>query len=129
MRDFKQAFRQACDIDAALSPAELNAVAKIVVIKLLPKNVFLVKEGEPCLTIGLVSSGMMRHFRTEPHGEITDWIALPITLSTALQSFISGEPSTESIQAIVPTKLYCIPRAPFQKLCEDFPSIKDAWRG
>lgn len=127
MRDFKQVFRKTCDIDATLSPSELNAIANIVVIKVLPKNEFFVKEGEACLTIGLVSSGVMRHFRTEPHGEVTDWIALRMTLSPALQSFVSGQPSTESIQAITPTKLYCIPRAPFQKLCEDFPAIKEAW--
>ena len=133
MHDLKQSFFKSwlncTDLCCSnIGAAEFAAMMNLVVLKSVAKNSFFVKEGQRSSYIAFVATGMMRHFYQEEDKEITKWIALPGTFSTALLSFVTRQPSLENIQAIEDTELYCLSQASWLKLCQDFPAFKDQWR-
>ena len=111
-----------------IGATEFAAMMNLVVLKTIVKDSYFVRKGQRSSYIAFVASGMMRHFYQENGKEITKWIALPGTFSTALLSFVTRRPSLENIQAIEDTELYCLSQGSWLKLCHDFPAFKDQWR-
>ncbi|MGL5889435.1 MAG: Crp/Fnr family transcriptional regulator [Bacteroidia bacterium] len=77
----------------------------------LDKADYFIREGEICREVAFVVSGIFRSFYSAANNdEITYCILFPNVLITAYSSYITGNPSAESIQAISPAELIVLPR-------------------
>lgn len=75
----------------------------------LSKADYFIREGETCKDVAFVLSGILRSFYISDKGEeITYCITFPNNLMTAYSSFITGQSTTENIQAITPVELLII---------------------
>jgi CRP-like cAMP-binding protein len=77
----------------------------------LDKGDYFIREGDVCREVAFVVSGIFRSFYAAANNdEITYCILFPQVLITAYSSYITGNPSSESIQAITAAELIVIPR-------------------
>ena len=86
------------------------------------KNELLVIQGQTSQRTFFVGAGCLRiFFITEAGQEATRYIAFENHFATALSSFISGEPSSEFIQALETSSLLYISHKDFHFLLETIP--------
>lgn len=89
------------------------------------KNDILLSQGQISQRTFFVVKGCLRIFFVNPDGkDSTRYIAFENQLATALVSFITGQPSTEYIQAIENSELLYIEHDDFRNLMEKIPK----WR-
>lgn len=107
------------------TPDELQQITPFFRKKAVAKNTVLLREGAVCKQFYFVVSGCVRlFFRDEKGSEKTRYVMLQNHIGTALSSFSSGKPSTESMEAVCDTELRWISREDFYRLLEEIP----AWR-
>jgi CRP-like cAMP-binding protein len=95
----------------------------------LAKKKFFLKIGERCNQAAFINSGMLRIFYPNDKGEETTcYFALPHEFVTSLSSFITQNPSTENIQAILPTELYVISKQNLEMLYKQIPATQEFGR-
>lgn len=83
----------------------------------LDKADYFIREGEICREVAFVTSGIFRSFYlSATNDEITYCILFPNVLITAYSSYITGNPSAESIQAVSAAELIVIPREKIAQL-------------
>ena len=70
---------------------------------------YFIRKGETCKEVAFIVSGIFRSFYISDKGEeITYCIIFPNNLMTAYSSFITGQSSTENMQAITDVELLII---------------------
>lgn len=109
LREYIQSFQ-------VFSEEELEDVLPLFECKQFKKNEHLVKEGEVCNAITFVESGIFHCYYTLDSEDITYNLAYPDTMISAYASFITGEVSTESIQAIMPAKVWILEKSKIESL-------------
>lgn len=83
----------------------------------LAKNAYFAQEGKPCLEVAFVSKGILRSYYSLPDGNmITFCFRFPQDLMASYSSFITGNPSLESIHALAPTELFVIKKEKIEEL-------------
>ncbi len=83
----------------------------------LSKGEFLVKEGTVCNQLAYVNQGILRSFYINEKGEdITYCFCADNDIETSFKSFLLGEPSSISIQALEDTSLLIIDKTDLQLL-------------
>lgn len=93
------------------------------------KNELLLIHGQTSKRTYFVGNGCLRiFFITEDGQEATRYLAFENNFATALGSFISNEPSLESIQALEPTELLYISHKDFYHLLESIPAWEKFYR-
>lgn len=103
-----------------LSEDEINHITQLFTAKTLEKNAFFVKEGEKCNEIAFVQSGIFRSFYTTPEGnDITYCFQFPNNLMASYSSFITGNPSLETMQAISKAELLVIKKEKIEQLAAE----------
>jgi CRP-like cAMP-binding protein len=79
--------------------------------KTLEKNEFFLREGEVCNKAVFINTGCLRYFFTVDGMEKTGQFFFESTWYTDLESFLSGEPSEQNIQALETTQGLVIRKA------------------
>lgn len=106
----------------------LSAVAKKYIdahtfsIK-LSKGDYLVKQGEYCRHIYLISKGVLRSYFRDGKKDITTWITAEQEMVTSIRGFELQEPCRENIQAIEDCELIGAEYKHLQHLYENFPEM------
>jgi CRP-like cAMP-binding protein len=76
-----------------------------------PKNYFLLKKGRPCKYLWFLVGGAVRYFYTDEAGKDSNvWFSFDNDIVTDAPSFVSQQPSNESIQLLEDSELYAIER-------------------
>src|SRR4051812_22857855 len=91
-------------IDSAL----VEKTAASFELLLLGKNEFLVEERGVCPHFCYLESGILQHAIMVSGEEKTTYLALKNTVTSSLNSFLSGEPSRKSIKALADCKLWVL---------------------
>jgi CRP-like cAMP-binding protein len=100
---------------------ELISVSKEISV---PKNTILIKEGERCRNLFFIKKGLMRGYYYDSGKEITHWFAKEEEFATSFYSFITNEPSPETIEALEDGELTQINHADLQSLYTKFPETE-----
>jgi CRP-like cAMP-binding protein len=90
----------------------------------VPKNTILIKEGERCRNLFFIKKGLLRGFYYDQGKEITHWFTKEEEFGTSFYSFITNEPSSETIETLEDCELVQIAHADLQKLYSDFPETE-----
>lgn len=96
---------------------EIGDFVQLTSKRSLSKGDYFIREDQKCKEAAFVISGSLRSFFiSAKEEEITYCITFPNTLMTAYSSFISGQGTTENIQAITPVELLIIQKSAINDL-------------
>lgn len=101
--------------------AELHSIAKKIQA---PKNKILVNTGERCKNLYFIDKGLVRGFYFDNAKEITHWFAKEEEFATSFYSFITNEPSPETIETLEDCELTQIAHADLENLYKSFPETE-----
>lgn len=108
---------------------DLNEILSYFKPLSVEKNELLLTHGQTSKRTYFVGNGCLRiFFITEDGQEATRYLAFENNFATALGSFISNEPSLESIQALESTELLYISHNDFYHLLERIPIWEKFYR-
>lgn len=112
-----------------LSDDEFTICTSFFVSKKLHKKQFLLHEGEVCKHIGFVNSGCLRQYTIDGKGAehiiqfaIEDWWV------SDLNSFLSGKPATENIDALEDSEILLLEKSARDELLNDCPKMEKFFR-
>lgn len=95
----------------------------------LKKEEYFLEVGKRCSQIAFIKSGMLRIFYPNHKGEETTChFSLPNDFVTSFSGFTTQNPSTENIQAILPTEIFVITRQDLDNLYLKVPSTQEFGR-
>ncbi|MEZ4773902.1 MAG: Crp/Fnr family transcriptional regulator [Bacteroidia bacterium] len=98
-----------------------SGLEKIVI----PKKTILLHAGEVCRHAWFIDTGCMRYFYNTYEGmEITGYIFTENAFVSSFGSFVSRQPSTQSIDAIEDSELTVISYAHMRKLYDHIPQME-----
>lgn len=99
---------------------EINHFIQLFTTRTSRKNDFFVLEGQACNEVAFIKSGIFRSFYTSANGDdITYCFRFPNDLIAAYSSFITGNPSLESMQALSPAELLVIRKDKIENLIKE----------
>jgi CRP-like cAMP-binding protein len=99
----------------------INSIAKRFSVQ---KNSTLVKNGERCRNLYFIEKGLIRGFYYEEGKEITHWFGKENEFATSFYSFITNEPSPETIESLEDCELIQITYSGLQDLYKKFPETE-----
>jgi len=100
-----------------LTDSEVDYFISQTVNQSLNKGDYFIKEGETCMQVSFVLSGILRSYRTTNKGEeITYCLTFPNVFVTAYSSFITENKTQENIQAIDNVELITIEKRKLENL-------------
>lgn len=91
------------------------------------KGEYFQKENTVCKKIGFLVQGKLRHFYRIEGKDQTRWVSLENNFVTSFASFVSQQPSLDNIVCIEACELLVAPKAAFEKLKQDFPTVYNLW--
>jgi len=94
----------------------------------LPRKHLLLKKGKVCNFLYFVEKGLARNFFEEDNKELTNDIVLEGELLVSFASFISRQPSMETIELLEDSVLYAIHYDDLQKLYNTYPLMERTGR-
>jgi len=94
----------------------------------LPKKHILLKKGKVCNYFYFVEKGLARNFFEEDGRELTNDIVLEGELLISFSSFISRQPSMETIELLEDSVLYAIHYDDLQQLYKTYPALEHTGR-
>jgi CRP-like cAMP-binding protein len=100
---------------------EINSISKEVTVV---KNSMLVNHKERCRHIFFIKKGLMRAYYYDEGKEITNWFAQEEEFATSFYSFITNEPSAETIETLEDCELIQIAHSDLQNLYKKFPETE-----
>jgi CRP-like cAMP-binding protein len=102
---------------------EIEQVINLGTKKTLNKGDFFIRQGEMCKEVAFIVSGTLRsYYVTEKGEEISYCITFPNNFMTAYSSFITGQRTEETIQAITQVELIMIPKSTIDALANEHPN-------
>ncbi len=107
-----------------ISEADKTILKQFVIVKKLRKRQYLLQEDDVCRHIAFVSKGMLRSYTTDEKGnERIVQFAPEGWFIADLYSMITGEPSTQNIDAIEDSELVLISTAAQEHLQKAIPEF------
>lgn len=107
-----------------LTPADIDEIIATSSTRWLEKGEYFAKVGRVCNEVAFIKSGILRSFHTNEEGdELTYCITFPDNFMTAYSSFITGAPSVENIQAVIPTELIILKKSDIDRRAEQHISV------
>lgn len=100
---------------------EINSIVKEINVS---KNTILVNHKERCRNLFFIQKGLVRGYYYDEGKEITNWFAQEEEFATSFYSFITNEPSTETIEALEDCQLIQISSNDLQELYKKFPETE-----
>ncbi len=111
-----------------LSAAAQNALEDCFEKVTLPKNDFLLTEGQICRHLYFLESGALRGFYNLDGKEITHWFGFEKDFVTSFHSFITHEPAVENIQLLEGSILWAISKETLTALFNQYHEIERLMR-
>lgn len=111
-----------------LSLAALNALEDCFEKVTLPKNDFLLTEGQICRHLYFLESGALRGFYNLDGKEVTHWFGFEKDFVTSFHSFITHEPAVENIQLLEGSILWAISKETLTALFNQYHEIERLMR-
>ncbi|MBO9730922.1 MAG: Crp/Fnr family transcriptional regulator [Chitinophaga sp.] len=112
-----------------VTDAQLSIILSHFKLQKTVRNQALLSEGEVAKNIFFVNSGCVRVYFIDENGqEATRYLAFENNCVCGLMSFISGKPSHEFIQAVLPGQLLAISRNDFYYLLDTIPAWEKFYR-
>ena len=96
-----QQLRKFLDTLHPLTEAEFTAFVASMERREVAKKDFLLLEGQVCHHIGFIQEGSFRFFFTKDGTELITAFFSPGDFLSNYRSFLTGQPSTHSIQALI----------------------------
>lgn len=93
-----------------------------------PKGFTLIASGSRSPELFFVEKGLLRGFYMLDGKEITNWFGAEGEFATCFYSFITQQPSVETLQVLEDSELVRIPFKTLQKLYVDFPETERVGR-
>lgn len=107
------------------SDQELDTIKKYLTPKKLRKKQYLLQEGDVCKFVAFIEKGALRSYTVDEKGtEHIIQFALEGWLISDLYSFLTGEPSTHTIDAIEDCELVLISKNTHELLLGSFPKYE-----
>jgi CRP-like cAMP-binding protein len=100
---------------------ELSSVSKDISVA---KNTMLIKNDEHCKDLFFIKKGLMRGYYFDDGKEITHWFAKEEEFATSFYSFITDQPSPETIETLEDCELTKINHSDLQNLYANFPETE-----
>lgn len=95
----------------------------------LEKEGYFLKIGKKCNQVAFVNSGILRIYYLNDKGEETTcYFTQPDDFVTSFSSLTTNKPSTENIQAILPTELLVIDKEDLEMLYKKIPATQEFGR-
>ena len=101
-----------------LDSEAIKALKNLAEIETYKKNQYILKQGQRCIKIWFINSGMVRKFHLSNGKEITAWIHIENDTFTSLQSYAQNNQSDEFLQACEDTEVISITKANSEKLAK-----------
>jgi CRP/FNR family transcriptional regulator, anaerobic regulatory protein len=111
-----------------LSPSDEATFIKILELKKLKKKEFLLKEGQVCNKITFINAGCFRLFYNIDGEENNIQFFFENSFHTDYNSFLTGEPSLENMQALEPCEIVQFKKSDLYKLYETNPIFEKIGR-
>lgn len=90
--------------------------------KMLIRDSYYTEVDKFCPGLAFIKSGLVRMFKTDANGkEITQWISVPGSFITDLQSLVFDTPSRWNIQALTDCELYDLNRENYNSINQVIP--------
>lgn len=99
-----------------LDAEEFDYFTSLLRTKSLKKREMLLRNGEDCRDIYFINRGCLRYYYMVNGGEKTAQFFFEDSWYTDYESFLSGDPSENFVDAIEDTELLCLNRESLQKL-------------
>ena len=100
---------------------ELNLISKKAKFK---KGEIIIEVDERCSNLYFIEKGIVRGYYFDEAKEITSWFAEEGDFATSFYSFISKEPSSETIQALEDCEVIQLSYSALQNLYTKFPETE-----
>jgi CRP/FNR family transcriptional regulator, anaerobic regulatory protein len=104
-----------------LNQEEEKAFCAILQVKNLKKKEFLLQEGKICDKISFINKGAVRLFHNIDGEENTIQFFFENSWHTDYESFLTGQPTIENIQALEPCEIVQFNKQNLNKLYEKYP--------
>jgi len=113
----------ALELFAGLAPDVLGRIAALVRIRRYAAGAFVAREGEPCESLYVVRSGLIRYFKTSSDGkeQVLKFLGPGESLDEA--PAVDGGPSPATAQAVEQSELYTLHRADLSALLGSDPTV------
>jgi CRP/FNR family transcriptional regulator, anaerobic regulatory protein len=108
----------------SLSEAAFTAFRDKLTVRELPRKQFLLLPGEVCRFVAFINKGCLRYYYHADGEERTGQFFFENSWYTDYESFLTGQPSRQTIQALESTQLLLIPKTALYQLYDHFPSIE-----
>lgn len=106
-----------------LTDADIEALNAVRRLRMLNKGDYLIKAGRISTEVAFVRQGLLRSYYTKDNGEeITYCFTFEDNFMTAYSSLITGQPTYENIQALVPTELWILQKSDMESLGKKYPN-------
>lgn len=129
LSEAKVALKQFLQQNLNCSETELENILSFWHEEVFDKQALLIEQGSVSSWFYFVSKGCLRLFSITPDGsEKTNHISTENTIITGLSSFISGDDSTEILEAVEDSTVTAIHRADFYKLVDAVAPWADFYR-
>ncbi len=107
----------------ALPPVLKEKIIEGLAIITAEKEEVILSEGQVCKCVWVVLQGLVRAFHYVGETEVTSRLMKPHHIIISVESFYTQTPAFESLQAIEPTRLACMPYQRLDDLYHQFPSF------
>lgn len=87
--------------------------------KCLKKKELFVQQGRVCYDLGMIESGVLRSYIERDDEEFIKDFYFPGSIVVSYKSFLTGEPSIGSIQALEDTRLVTLSGSAYSRLLEE----------
>ncbi|MBV8324966.1 Crp/Fnr family transcriptional regulator [Chryseobacterium sp.] len=105
------------------SENEIKEVLNLFETRKIYKNDYFVREGDHCKEIAFIESGIFRSYYISDEGkDMTYCFRFPNDLMASYSSFISGDPSMETMQAISDSNLLILKKNKIEELVRNRPN-------
>lgn len=119
------AAREALTALSPLGPADWGAVAARLRVRRVSAGGFLLRQGDVCDYLGVLTAGALRTCNVTFDGEErTGWLTVSGMVSTEVLSFYSREPSLEFVEAVADAELAYLTHADLEALCAARPAVE-----
>lgn len=112
------------DIILNIHPIDRSCIEDIIPnlkTKTINKKSIIIKQGEVCKEMFFVRQGVFRNFVVKDGDDITRWFAEDGDIFTSMLSYVEGEPSIASVEALCDSEVYVASLTDVKRVLENSP--------
>ncbi|MCU0352397.1 MAG: Crp/Fnr family transcriptional regulator [Cytophagales bacterium] len=107
-----------------LTESESDHICAKLIVKQLRRKELFYSEGQVCRSVAFVNSGCLRYFYVKEGEERTGQFFFENAWYTDYESFLTGQPSKQNIQALEPTELLLLSKKDLYELYDAIPAFE-----